>query len=130
MADAQSAQSAQSAITRRLLATREQWLELDPEGTPNRRALLVRRPAETELSRLRNGIDVEDAARACVGWRGFTEAALLGPALGSQDTQVPFLPDLCLEVLRDNAEWVNAVTERMATALQAHIAARLETRKN
>lgn len=115
-----------SALVRKLHAKRERWLQVAP-GLE----LLVRRPAEVELAKLRQGIEFEDAVAAITGWRGFTEAVLLGdPALGDSETALPFSADLCAEWLRDNVAAVNAVVDDMAQRVREHIEARVAARGN
>lgn len=83
---------------RELLAT---WLELDD---PPRRALRLRRPQQWELVKWKDAYQSRDIERtvplmidlACGlvdEWRGFTEADLLGAAIGS-DAEQPFAADL------------------------------------
>lgn len=115
-----------SALVRKLQARRERWLEVG-DGL----ALLVRRPAEVDLAKLRLGIEFDDAAAAVVGWRGFTEAVLLGnPALGDSETPLPFAAELCTEWLRDNVAAVNAVVDDMAQRVREHVEARVVARGN
>jgi hypothetical protein len=116
---------AAATLLQRLRAAREFWVELDDAG----RAVLVRRPAETEILRLRHGINLQDAAAAVVGWRGFTEAHLLGPKLGS-DSPAAFAPELAAEVLGDNLAWSHKVAGALAQAIDQHLTARAAAEKN
>lgn len=115
---------ATSALIARMLAQREQWVDLQP-GLRVR----VRRPAETAIPRLRHGITTDDAAAACVDWQGFSEATLLGAAVGSADP-LRFDAALWLEVLRDRADWCGTVMDAMVDMVRAHVDARGIGRKN
>ena len=102
------------ALVARYLALRETWLPVE-EGLE----LRIRRPAEAQLPGLRAG--GADAYIACVvGWRGMTEARLLGASLGS-DSPVYFTPPLWREVALDNVEWLSKVAEAVIAQVQAFL---------
>jgi hypothetical protein len=100
-------------MIRRVLASRQSWFELDD---PPRRALLLQRPAELQLMAWRDNLSVmtmpEHVMNVVVGWRGFTEADLLGPAVGSSDEQ-PFSVELFKLWAADNLMEVTAAGKRV-----------------
>jgi hypothetical protein len=111
-------------LTARMLALREQWVDLAPG-----KRVKLRRPAEAEMAKFRGGMSVEHVASACVGWDGFTEADLLGASQGAQDA-VQFDAGLWLEVLRDRLDWVGLVADAIIACVTAHLEAREAARGN
>lgn len=111
--------------TQRLLAQmrdkRKRWVELG-DG----RAVQVIRPTEVELARhfLRGGrvvVEPEVLVQFTCDWRGFTEADLLGAAVGSEDA-VPFHQDLWAEVVSDKSEWLNKAASALIELMTEHLA--------
>lgn len=88
-----------------------------------------RRPPEVELPRLAGGVRLEHAETYACGWEGFTEATLLGPAVGASDA-VAFDRELWAAWLRDNAHAVGVVCEHMAGTVSAYLAQREAAAKN
>ena len=113
-----------AAIVAQALAQRERWVELEP-GLRVR----VRRPFETVFWRYAKGVSVDDAIACVVGWEGFSEATVLGAAIGSSDP-LPFAPEVWDVLARDRFAWVQKVADAVAEAVRAHIAAAAETAKN
>ena len=113
-----------SALVAKLLAQREAWVELE-----SGKRVRIRRPAEAQLHKYRGGLTAELLAGLAVGWEGFTEADILGPALGASDP-LPFAPDLWATLLEDRVDWLQRVAEGMSTAVQQHVAARGLAEKN
>lgn len=90
------------------------------------------RPLETDTHgmRVKTLRDVtESSAEFVVDWSGFTEATLLGAAVGS-DQVVPFHRPLFVRWLRDRTDVVAALGEAIKAAVDAHVAARDQSRKN
>jgi hypothetical protein len=94
-------------LIKQLRAARTFWHELDD---PPRRALQLRRPSEDQLvgwqdlftADIKTVGRLRQAAREIVvGWRGFTEADVLGPTVGS-DAEVEFDLDLFIEWATDD----------------------------
>lgn len=113
------------ALIQRLLESRESWVELG-DGL----RVKVRRPAEGELHAYIQARHELDTHLACVvGWEGFSQATLLGSEVGSSDPQ-PFDPELWRHAARDRAEWISAVAEGVARAIEAHAAGREAAAKN
>lgn len=108
----------------RVLAARDQWVDLEAG-----KRVKVRRPAEAAMPALRSGMAPETVARFCVDWEGFTEADLLGAALGS-DTVVKFDVDLWVTVALDHLEWIGKVSEKVVESVSAHLAKRSEAAGN
>lgn len=113
------------ALIQRLLESRESWVELGPGLR-----VKVRRPAEGELhAYLRERATVDAHLRCVVGWEGFSQATLLGPDVGSSDP-LDFDPELWLLAARDRVEWIKAVAEGVAAAIEAHAKQREAVAKN
>lgn len=92
-------------IAQKMREQRRRWFELDE---PVRRALWIERPSDSSIMRLRDsredfGVALDVAKDHIVGWRGFTEADLLGASQGS-DTPVPFTRELLHEWSRNQAD--------------------------
>jgi hypothetical protein len=91
--------------------------------------LRYHRPPEVDMPAFAGGVTLEHAVRYACGWEGFTEATLLGPAVGSADP-VPFAAELWDAWLRDNSQHLPAVTKALADSITAHLAARGDVAKN
>lgn len=63
------------------------------------------------------------------GWDGFTEADLLGPAVGSADA-VAFTPELWSRVLRDHLHYFPPVAQAMVDTITEYLASKATTAKN
>lgn len=113
-----------NALLAKLRAQREFKLSLDDE-----RSVTIRRPAEGELPAMRHQTPVEVARSCVVGWSGFTEAFLLGPAVGAEDA-VPFDAELWGEVVADRGAWLVAVNEALWGAVTKHFERVGEAAKN
>lgn len=109
----------------RVLAAREAWVDLEPG-----KRVRIRRPSEAELPSFRAGVTAEKWARCCVGWEGFSEADVLGAALGSGNSMVPFDLDLWVTLALDRLEWVGAVSAAVVESITAHLDARSTAGKN
>lgn len=116
-----------SETQRVLNALRKQrlhWVELG-DGL----RVQFRRPLEAEMRLLRSGVQVEHVCEYVQGWEGFTEATLLGEALGASDA-VAFDADLWAEYVRDHLVIVAKVAEAIAASVQAHLEAKDAAAKN
>ncbi|PTT75431.1 hypothetical protein DBR42_28940 [Pelomonas sp. HMWF004] len=71
----------------------------------------------------------EAVCRQAVGWRGITEAELLGAVVGSSDP-VEFSTDLWAEVVRDRADWLGTCSVHLMEQINGHLQAKAEQRKN
>jgi hypothetical protein len=108
----------------------------------NERRMTVLRPTELEIQRdlvkLLPGpagtpvptlqIDTDTVHRYVVGWAGYTEADLLGPAGGSD--AAPFAPELVQEWLSNHPEDIGKLLDALFTCITTHINARAEAAKN
>jgi hypothetical protein len=116
-----------SDLIARVLAQRERWVELG-EGLGVR----IRRPDALARARMagsdRTAI-IQAAIAAAVDWRGFTEAAVLGPAHGS-DAAVPFAAQLWVLLAADRAEWMTTVLAAYIDLIEQHAAQREAAGKN
>ncbi|MCL4695451.1 MAG: hypothetical protein KJ023_00090 [Burkholderiaceae bacterium] len=102
---------------------RRQWLEIEP----GKRVRVVR-PREAQWGRFAAGITVEHAAEFVDGWEGYTQADLVGAAVGSSDP-VEFDAELWAEYVLDHAgsvgrKVVEALRDAIAQALDAREAAK------
>lgn len=107
-----------------LRARRLHWVEIEPG-----RRVQFARPPETEMHRLVDGIFVEQVIEYVRAWDGFTEATILGAAIGSSDS-VEFSRELWAEYVSDHAEEVAKVAKGIAEAVRDHLKAREATAKN
>ena len=119
----------QSALIAKLDAQRSRWVDLEPG-----KRVRVRRPLATDdFSIFRAGSPLTQmagmAAHYVSEWDGFSEAALLGEALGSADP-LPFDAEVWGRVVRDRPEWVVKVVESIKTQREEHEAAQETTEKN
>ena len=109
-----------SALIRKLQAQRERDVEVAPG-----KVLVFRGPPETEFGRfMRPGVGMEaaiaDVRDYVIGWRGITEADLLGSAVGASD-EVPFSRELWCEVIPNRADWVKAVAPKLLDYIVDHV---------
>lgn len=82
----------------------------------------------TEDGRFTLHCELRHVLRYTVGWEGFTEADLVGPA-GSSD-QVPFAPELWQMVVEDKLDWLRTVAQALLDSIVAHREAKAEDQKN
>jgi hypothetical protein len=108
----------------KMASQREVWVDLS--GT---RRLQYRRPPEVELPRLAGGVTLEVVVQYACGWSGFTEADLLGPAIGSND-EVPFSAELWEAYVRDHAGELQIAAKHMAETVTAYLLQRDAAAKN
>lgn len=111
------------ALIARIRAQREFWVDVAPG-----KRLRVRRPVETDFVRY-SRLSVGLCAACVVGWDGFSEADLLGAAIGSSDP-LPFDEEACLEVVLDRAEWASVLAIAIAKAIKDHLDAKDAAGKN
>jgi hypothetical protein len=129
--------SSTAALIAKLQAQRESWCELRPAGDGQPRlAVRLRRPPEAELPELRaregRSLQQQLAQAVCdcaVGWDGFTEAELLGAALGSSDP-LPFDAAVWAEVVRDRQGWMVLAAAHLTEQINTHLASRAAVEKN
>jgi len=101
-----------TALIARMDEQRTRWVPL-PDG----KRVQVRRPLQTELRLfVGGGVSIEHVCQYVCGWDGFTEADLLGAAVGSSDP-LPFAAELWDRVVRDRIDYVQPVAEAMASAI-------------
>ena len=117
-------------LIKRLREQRMQWVDLD---LPGKRVRLIR-PTEIEIGLhfIKGGsvsVGVEEVERFTVDWEGFTEADLLGAAVGSSDP-VPFSQALWAEVISDRAGWVRQLATELLDIVVKHGAEKKVDAKN
>jgi hypothetical protein len=108
----------------KLAEQREGWASL-PDG----KRLKFRRPQEVDLPALAAGVRLQHVIDCACGWEGFTEADLLGAAVGSSDP-LPFHPDLWAAVVKDRAHYIGPVASAIAAAVTAYLESRDAATKN
>lgn len=87
------------------------------------------KPVEGDPTKAQWVIEIEHVVKYAVGWEGFTEADLLGAAIGSSDV-VEFDRDLWAEVVGDRAEWKVKVANAILGSVVDHLTAREAVAKN
>lgn len=113
-----------AALIAQMDAQRQQWVELEPG-----KRVRFQRPLETEFYRFRLGVTVDHICEYVNGWEGYTEADLLGAAIGSSD-DVEFDSALWARLARDRSEYIAPVARAIADAITAHLAAKDSAAKN
>lgn len=113
-----------SALIKALLGQRESWCELG-DGL----AVKLRRPAESEMPAFYRGVSVESLKTYTVDWRGFTEATLLGQAVGASDA-LPFDADVWAALMPDRIDWVEACSAHLVDQITKHVEAHDRFAKN
>lgn len=106
---------------------RRQWVEL-VEGQPDR-AISFQRPPEADYHKLLGGIGLEQVCHYVDGWRGLTEADIVGSEHGS-DAAAVFTPELFKVWVQDRAELIARIAAAMAAAVDKHVSAAEATRGN
>ena len=117
-----------ASLVERLRAQREFWVPLDEAKPQGLRVRLIR-PQETGMHKLLLGLDAAKLAEHTTGWDGFSEADLIGAALGSSDP-LPFDAGAWAEVLADRADWFAVLAKAMQDAIVKHLEARDAASKN
>ena len=117
-------------LIKRLREQRMQWVDLD---LPGKRVRLIR-PTEIEIGLhfIKDGsvsVGVAEVERFTVDWEGFTEADLLGAAVGSSDP-VPFSQPLWAEVIGDRSAWVRQLATELLDIVVKHGAEKKVDAKN
>lgn len=119
-----------SLVLKQLREQRRHWVEVLPggDGRPARE-VCFRRPLEAELHRFTGGVSVDHVCEYVEGWRGFTEADLLGSAIGASDA-VDFDAELWSAWVRDNVAVVRKVAEAIAEQIALHLKRTEDAAKN
>lgn len=113
-----------ASIAERLLAQRQHWVEV----APGKRVRYLR-PRETEFASLYGGITPEHVCQQVNGWEGFTEADLLGSAVGASDP-APFSTELWAEYVLDKTDVLAQVAGAIGEAVNQHLKTRADAAKN
>lgn len=130
-------------IARRMREKRMAWVELAEalpgiEGVPGSgkaaRRLRLIRPSEEQLGQgivIAGTISIgyDEVKRFVVDWSGFTQADLLGSAIGTSDP-VAFAPDLWAEYVTDNTDAYRLVAQKLLDLCLQHVEQRAQDRKN
>ena len=115
-----------ATLLEKLREQRTFWVELD-----EKRAVQLRRPLSDEqrfVLDLANsyGAGVSEVIEQCsvvarrfvVGWKGFTEAFILGPEIGAKDP-VDFDAEVWAELVRDRSDWSSEIGVKLIQAWNA-----------
>lgn len=126
-----AADSKAGQLIARIREQRMKWVDL--QGKPGKRVRIIR-PTETEQSLHffkdeRLVVGVEQVRQYVVDWEGFTEADLLGAAVGASDP-VAFSSELWAEVVSDKARWVRQLAQDMLDQIVEHRVATVNDEKN
>lgn len=113
-----------ATLIAKALEQREQWLDLG-----NGKRVKVRRPAAAEMFAIGRATTPETFLRRVVAWEGFTEADILGSAVGS-DAVVKFDLELWLVLALDEPDWMAKVSEAVVASITAYLEARDAATKN
>lgn len=104
-----------AALIARMDEQRSRWVAL-PDG----KRVQVRRPLQTEMRAYVSGVSVDQAVQQVCAWEGFSEADLLGAAIGSSDP-LPFDRALWDRIARDRVDYIRAVAGTIADLLNEYI---------
>ena len=100
------------------------WTQL-----PGGQRVRMLRPVESDLYRHAHGVTVDAVCTAACGWEGFSEATLLGAAIGASDP-LPFDAALWSAYVRDNVAAAKVCVNALAEAISQHLLSQDETAKN
>lgn len=113
-----------AALIARMAEQRTRWADL-----PGGRRVQFRRPLETDFGRFVAGVTVEHVCEYACGWSGFTEATLLGAAVGASDA-IEFAPALWSAYVRDHADEARTVISAIVASVSEHLEAKGAAAKN
>lgn len=113
-----------ATLIAKALELRESWVDLEPG-----KRVRVRRPPEAEMLAFQRGANPEQFLRTAVGWDGFTEADILGAAVGSS-SEIKFNEELWVVLALDKLEWVGKVVTATAETIKAHFEQQEAAAKN
>lgn len=113
-----------AALIARMAEQRTRWVDL-----PGGRRVQIRRPLETDFGRFVGGVTVEHVCEYACGWAGFTEATLLGDAVGASDA-VEFTAELWAAYVRDHGDEARTVISAIVAAVSEHLEAKGSAAKN
>jgi hypothetical protein len=116
----------------KLKARREKSVEV-AEG----KTVQFERPLEADFPSLLSftdgkgvwNITLEHVRKYVTGWKGITEADMIGSAIGSSDEE-PFDPALWAEVVGDRFDWQQKVGQAILDSVVDHITERDKAAKN
>lgn len=120
------------ALLAALKRRREKKVELG-----NGKSVTFLRPTEADMGAMLAitgdkgtwNVGIEQVRKFVVGWSGFTEADLLGAAIGASDP-VEFDAELWAEVCSDDIAWVRQVADAILTSVVDHVVAKDSAAKN
>jgi hypothetical protein len=116
-----------ATLEERLAEQRRVWVPLGDDG---RRRVRFSRPLATELHLLAAGLTVDTVCRYVDGWDGFTDADILGAAVGSSDTPADFTPTLFAAWVRDEMDVLKTLAEAIAESVRQLVERRELVGKN
>jgi hypothetical protein len=113
-----------AALIARMEEQRSTWVPL-----PGGQRVRLRRPNEVDFHRFVGGVGIEPIVEYANGWEGFTEATLLGDAVGASDA-VPFDRGLWGVWVRDHIDAAKVCVDAMVKMVTDHLAAKDASAKN
>lgn len=123
---------------RALLAALKRRREVSVEVEPGKKIFFTR-PPEAEMGSMlvsnpgeKTGtwvVTIAHVRKYVTGWSGFTEADILGAAVGAAD-EVAFDSELWAEMVGDNIEWVGKIADGILKSIVDHLAAQEVVAKN
>lgn len=114
-----------ASLEERLREQRRVWVPL----ADGRRRIRFTRPLVTQLHTLANGITIDKVVQYVDGWEGFTEADILGAAVGSADP-AEFSEALFAAWVADDLDVLSLVSEAIAEAVRQLMESRELIAKN
>lgn len=107
------------------------------DGTVPAKKVTFQRPTEVEMVSLLHGdgdtrtwqVGLDEVKRYTTGWSGFTEADVLGAAVGSSDP-IPFDPELWSLLVSDKIDWMRRVADAILKSVVDHINRQEQAAKN
>lgn len=113
-----------SKLIAKALEQREAWVDLG-EG----KRIKLRRPPAAEMFAFGRATTPGLFLRTAVGWEGFTEADVLGAAVGS-DSAIAFDVELWVVLALDKIEWIAKVSEALVESIKTFLETQDATAKN
>ena len=96
-----------------------------PPETDMRSMLTVKPGEETGVW----NVNLEHVQKYATGWSGFTEADVMGAAIGASD-EIAFDQDLWSEMVADNIEWMQKMAAAILDSVIAHLSKQEAVAKN
>lgn len=113
-----------ATLVAKALEQRDTWVDL---GGGKR--VRLRRPPAAEMFVFGRAAKPEQFLRTVVGWSGFTEADVLGAAVGGS-SEVAFDVELWVVLALDQIDWIGKVSESLVASITTYLQQQEAARKN